>query len=297
MPSRKAGMRRPTKVVRIRTMASTERLRPLALVTGASSGIGFHLAREFALNGYDLAIVSSDREKLNNAARALHEMDEAPNVHAVSTDLSTPEGVEFLYDAIRREGCPVDVLAANAGVGCTGDFARETDLNEELRLIQLNVTSQVHLIKLIARDMVERGEGKILITSSIAALMPGPYYAVYAASKAFLRSFGQAIREELTGTGVTVTVLLPGPTDTQFFERAHMLDSRTAHGPKQSPAEVAQAAVKALEEGADHVVPGVMNKLQAGMGKLMTDKAGAKIQGAQTKPQHWSVPTIDRPDF
>jgi short-subunit dehydrogenase len=267
-------------------MQQPERLRPLALITGASSGIGFYLAREFVLNGDDLVIAASHREKLHEAARALNAMDELPNVQAVTVDLSTSRGVEWLYEEVKREGRPVNVLAANAGVGVTGDFARETDLQAELRLIQLNVTSQVHLVKLFVRDMVARREGKILITSSIASLMPGPYYAVYAASKAFLRSFGQAIRTELEGTGVSVTVLMPGPTDTQFFERAQMLDSRAAQGPKQHPAEVAYAAVRALEDGADHVVPGVMNKLQAGMGKLMPDRAGAWIQGTQTKPQH-----------
>jgi uncharacterized protein len=267
-------------------MQQPERLRPLALVTGASSGIGFHLARELALNGYDLAIGSRDRDKVAEAARVLMEMEESPGVQAVTADLSTPEGVNSLYEAVMSEGRPIDVLAANAGVCVTGDFARETDLQEELQLIQLNIASQVHLIKLVCRDMVKRGEGKILITSSLASMMPGPYYAVYAASKAFLRSFGQAIRTELEGSGVSVTVLLPGPTDTQFFERAHMLDTRAAQGPKLSPAEVAHAAVRALEEGDDHVVPGVLNKLQAGMGKLIPDKAGARLQSAQNKPQH-----------
>lgn len=268
------------------TGATTERLRPLALVTGGSSGIGFELAKELAIRGYDLVIVADNEAKLEKAAQELSQMPEAPNVETLTIDLAAPEGVERVYSALQKSGRPLDVLAANAGIGVTGDFARQTALSDELTLLQLNVVSPVHLIKLVLKDMVLRGEGKILITSSLAGLMPGPYFAVYAASKAFLRSFGQAIREELEGSGVTVTVLMPGPTDTDFFERAHMLDTRTAQGPKLSPAEVATAAIAALEEGADSVVPGILNKLQAGVGKLIPDKAGAKIQGVQTKPQH-----------
>jgi short-subunit dehydrogenase len=117
-------------------------------------------------------------------------------------------------------------------------------------------------------------------------MTPGPYEAVYAASKAFLRSFGQAIRAELEDTDISVTVLMPGPTETDFFERAQMLDTKAGKGPKQSAAEVAAAAVRALEEGEDSVVPGILNKLQAGVNKLIPDKAGAKIQSAQTRPRH-----------
>lgn len=268
------------------TLARKERLRPLALVTGGSSGIGFELAKELAIRGYDLVIVADNEAKLLSAARELSAMAEAPYVEVLTEDLATPEGVERVYSAVQESGRPLDVLAANAGVGVTGDFARQTALSDELRLLQLNVVSPVHLIKLFSKDMVLRGEGRILITSSMAGMMPGPYYAVYAASKAFLRSFGQAIREELEGSGVTVTVLMPGPTDTNFFERAHMQDTRAAQGPKLSAAEVAQAAIAGLEDGADSVVPGLLNKLQAGVGKLMPDKAGAKFQGVQTKPQH-----------
>jgi uncharacterized protein len=265
--------------------AATPDARPLALVTGASSGIGFELARKFAENGYDLVIASSNQEKLVDAAESLALLDSEPVVEVVRADLSTYDGVRNLYDAARALGRPIDVLAANAGVGVSGDFDA-TGLDAELALLNLNVTSQVHLIKLVVRDMVSRGRGDILITSSIAGIMPGPHMAVYAASKAFLRFFGQAIRSELKDTGVNVTVLMPGPTNTEFFERADMLDTKVGQSEKQDPAEVADAAFEALRERSDHVIPGLKNKVQVGMAKLMSDEARAKVHGAQTKRGH-----------
>lgn len=258
--------------------------RPLALVTGASSGIGYQLARKLADVGYDLIGVSSNREKLAQAAQSIMQ-ESGVQVEIVQADLSQPDGVQTLYDSVQALGRPVDILAANAGIGVSGDFADETSLDAEIALINLNVTSQVHLIKLIARDMVSRGSGDILITSSIAGMLPGPHFAVYAASKAFLRSFGQAIRNELKDRNVNVTVLMPGPTDTDFFERADMTDTKVAHGPKQDPEEVAEAALKALSEASDHVMPGLKNKMQAVAAKFMPDPARAKMHGAQTKRQ------------
>jgi short-subunit dehydrogenase len=256
---------------------------PLAVVTGASSGIGFELARRLADLGYDLIVASSNAEKLRAAAEQISDEGSGIYVEIVVTDLSQPSGAGKLYEAIQRDGRCVSVLAANAGVGLSGDFADETRLEDEIALINLNVTSQVHLIKLISRDMKAHGGGDILITSSIAGTMPGPWMAVYAASKAFLRSFGQAIRQELKEDGVNVTVLMPGPTDTEFFERADMLDTKAAQGSKQDPAEVAEAAIQALQSREDHVVPGLKNKLQAGMEKVLGDETRAKIQGAQTR--------------
>lgn len=259
--------------------------KPLALVTGASSGIGYELARVFAENGYDLIIASANAEKLTDAAESLALLDSQPLVEIVPVDLSTADGVRKLYESVQLLGRPVDLLAANAGVGVSGDFDA-TSLDAELALINLNVTSQVHLIKLIVRDMVGRGSGDILITSSIAGTMPGPHYAVYAASKAFLRFFGQGIRAELKDAGVNVTVLMPGPTDTEFFERADMVDTKAGQGEKQDPAEVAEAAFQALREGFDHIIPGLKNKLQAGVARLMSEEVRAKVHGAQTKRGH-----------
>jgi short-subunit dehydrogenase len=259
--------------------------RPLALITGASSGIGYELARQFGQHGYDLIIVSDDREKLSAAAERLGQLATEPGVDLVTADLSTRAGVTKVYEHVQSLGRPVEILCANAGVGVHGKFD-ETNIDDEIALINLNVTSQVHLIKLVLRDMRERDAGDILITSSIAGIMPGPLMAVYAASKAFLRFFGQGIREELKDTGINVTVLMPGPTETDFFERADMLDTKVGQAKKQSAEEVAAAAFDALRDRKDHVVTGAKNKLQAGVAKLMSDPARAKAHGAQTKSEH-----------
>ena len=257
--------------------------RPLAVITGASRGIGYELARKLAQRGYDLVVAADDPELLQEAAESLSAEDADAQVETVQTDLTQPDGVRKLYESVRALNRPVSVLAANAGVGVYGNFADETDINEEIALINLNVTAQVHLIKLVSHDMLERGSGNILITSSIAGTMPGPRMAVYNASKAFLRSFGQAIRHELEDRGVNVTVLMPGATDTDFFERAEMTDTVAGQGPKQNPAEVAEAALQALEAGDDHVVTGAKNKLQAAAAKVMPDATKAKSYAKQTR--------------
>ena len=213
-----------------------EEVRPLALITSASSGIGYELARTFAEHCYDLIVVADNRSRLEEAAASLSAMDEEPRIEAIQADLSNAEGVLQVYRAVQALDRPIDILAANASVGMSGDFVTETNLDAEIALINLNVTSQVHLIKLIAFEMVNRGSGDILITSSIAGIMPTPYVAVYAASKAFLQSFGQAIRHELKDTGVNVTVFMPDPTDTEFFERVDLLDRSEEHTSElQSP--------------------------------------------------------------
>jgi uncharacterized protein len=265
-------------------MATTNRAsRPLAVVTGASSGIGYEIARKLAEVGYDVVAASSNRQKLTQAAETIHGEFTDAQIEIVESDLSTPAGVKKLYESLRSLGRPVDILVANAGVGVSGDFADDTDLEAEIKLINLNVTSQVHLTKLIARDMVARSAGDILITSSIAGIMPAPHMAVYAASKAFLRSFGEGIRQELKDHNVNVTVLMPGPTDTDFFDRADMEDTKVAQGPKQDPEEVAEAALRALSEGSDHVITGLKNKVQAGMAKMMSDPARAKVHAKMTE--------------
>ncbi|GIH93760.1 SDR family NAD(P)-dependent oxidoreductase [Planobispora siamensis] len=263
-------------------MDNTNETKPLAVVTGASSGIGYELARQFAENGFDLVIAAED-ERLFPAARSLEDLGAA--VSSVQVDLAHYDGVEELHTRITASGRPVDAIAINAGIGVSGDFARETDLNAELKLIKLNVVSSVHLAKLVLPGMVERGQGRVLFTSSIAGTMPGPFHSVYAASKAFLYSFSEGIREELKDTGVTVTALLPGPTDTDFFRRADMEDTKVGSGQKDDPAEVARQGFKALMSGDDHVVAGSKkNVVQAVAGKVMPEPAQAKMTRKMTEP-------------
>lgn len=245
--------------------------RPLALVTGASSGIGLELARVFLQNGFDLLIAAED-PGIEQAKAELSQPGAL--VDSLQVDLATYDGVERLYQRAQQLGRPVDVLAVNAGVGVGGDFARETDLKAELNLIQLNITSAVHLTKRVVRDMVARGEGRILFTSSIAAVLPAPLEAVYGASKAFLSSFSDALRNELKDVGITVTALMPGPTETNFFHRAGMDDTRVGRQEKDDPAQVAKEGFDALMAGKDKVVAGSLtNKLMAASTRVLPDAA------------------------
>ncbi|KAM3095420.1 SDR family NAD(P)-dependent oxidoreductase [Phormidesmis sp. 146-12] len=259
---------------------NTSSNRPLAVVTGASSGIGYELAKQFAENGFDLLITATD-SKINEMVQTFEQL--GAQVKTVQADLASYEGVEALSDAIKATG-PVDAIAINAGVGIGGKFI-ETDLQKELNLIELNVVSSVHLTKRVVKPMVERGKGRILFTSSIAALMPGPFEAVYAASKAFLRSFSEALRNELKDTGVTVTALLPGPTDTNFFNRAEMDNTRAAASKKDDPAQVAKQGFEALMSGKDEVVAGsIMNKVQAAVVQALPEPAKAAMHRQLTEP-------------
>jgi len=264
--------------------------KPLAAVTGASSGIGYELAKVFAENDYDLLINAED-DRLEGAQGSL--ATNGTKVEAVRADLSKPKGVEQLYAAIQKSGRPVDALALNAGIGEGGDFARQTDLDQELELIDLNVRSTVHLSKLVISDMVRRGQGRVLFTSSIASTMPGTFQAVYNASKSFVQSFALAIRRELRGTGVTVTSLMPGPTETDFFRRAHMEDTRVGSSDqKDDPAEVARQGFEALMQGKERVVPGsLVNRLLAYGGRLMPEKAKAEAHRLMAEPGSGSKPT------
>ena len=252
-----------------------------AVVTGASSGIGLELAKLFAQNGYDLVIVAED-EGIESAADQLRSL--GPMVESVQADLATEDGVEELWERIEEMGRPVDAIAINAGVGVGGPFL-ETDLEEEINLINLNVTGAVHLAKHVVQHMAERGEGKILFTSSIAADMPAPFEAVYGASKAFLLSFSEALRNELKDTNITVTALQPGPTDTNFFDRAGMQDTKVGADKKDDPADVARDGFEALMAGKDHVVAGAFkNKVQSTMAQVTPDKVTAEMHRKLSEP-------------
>ena len=203
----------------------------------------------------------------------------------MEADLATYEGVETLYNKIKATGRSVDAIAINAGVGVGGDFARETDLKDELNLIELNVVSSVHLAKRVVKDMVDRGQGRILFTSSIAALMPGTFEAVYAASKAFIQSFSQALHNELKDTGVTVTALMPGPTDTNFFHRAEMDDTNVGSHKKDDPAEVAKQGFEALMAGQDQIIAGSLKtKIMGAASKILPDPLKAEVHRQLTEP-------------
>jgi short-subunit dehydrogenase len=255
--------------------------RPLAVVTGASSGIGLELAREFARHGYDLLIAAEDA-RLDAAADAIRA--EGSTVESARVDLATREGVDELVARIRAQGRPVEAVAINAGIGVGGPFV-ETDLEAELRLVALNVTGVVQLSKHIVRDMVSAGRGRILYTSSIAGDMPAPYLAVYGASKAFDLSFAEALRHEMKDTGVTITVLQPGPTDTDFFRRADMEDTKVATAKKDDPAEVARQGFEALMAGKDHVVAGSFkNRVQDALAQVLPETAKAAAHAKQAEP-------------
>jgi len=256
--------------------------RPLAVVTGASSGIGYELAKQFAQNGFDL-LVTATGESINQAAQTFEQL--GAKVETVQADLATYDGVEALYSKIKATNRPVDAIAINAGVGVGGDFVRETDLQEELTLINLNVVSSVHLAKRVLKDMVERGKGRVLFTASIAALQPGPFEAVYAASKAFVRSFSEAIRNELKDTGVTVTALMPGPTDTNFFHRAGMDDTKVGADKKDDPAEVAKQGFEALMAGKDAIIAGSLKtKIMGRASKVLPDTVNAETHRKLSEP-------------
>jgi uncharacterized protein len=262
--------------------------RPLAVVTGASSGIGYELARELAGRGYDLVVAAEDTG-IDRAAAGIAE--QGGTAEAVRVDLATYEGVEELYARVVATGRPVDAAAINAGVGVHGEFARDTDLRDELRLIDLNVRSSVHLAKRLLPDMLATGRGRLLVTSSIAAGSPGPFEATYAASKAFLYSFAEAVRRELKDTGVTVTALLPGPTETNFFHRAGMDDTKVGQQKKDDPAQVARQGFEAMMAGEQKVIAGSLKtKLQAAVAQVLPDSGKVQMHRQMSEPGSGTEP-------
>lgn len=236
----------------------------LAVVTGASSGIGYELARCCAADGYPLLIVA-DEARIEDAATALRTM--GTPVEALEADLATEAGVERLCDAIA--GRPVDLLLANAGRGLGHAFL-DQDLAAIRRVIDTNVTGTVLLAYRVGREMRLHNRGRILFTGSIAGYIPGSFQAVYNATKAFVDSFALALRNELKDTAVTVTCLMPGPTDTDFFDRAGMQDTQVGTDPKKDdPADVARTGYDAMMKGEAAVVSGFSNKLQAAMAHVL----------------------------
>ncbi|MEK4035561.1 SDR family NAD(P)-dependent oxidoreductase [Methylocystis sp. IM3] len=233
--------------------------RPLAVVTGASTGIGIEFAKLCATRGYDL-VIAADEPEIAQAAEAIRSED--ARVWEIETDLSTMAGVAALYDLLRRLARPVDILIANAGRGLGGDFL-DQDFSQIRRVIDTNITGTVYLTQLIGRDMRSRGSGGILLVGSIAGFITGSFQAVYHGTKAFIYNYSTALADELQGTGVTVTCLMPGATETEFFRRAGMLDTEAGRARKADPAEVARDGFEALMEGRREIVSGWQNKLLA----------------------------------
>jgi uncharacterized protein len=262
----------------------TTNSRKLAVVTGASSGIGLDLAAEFADHDFDLVLCAEDAG-LQAATDQCQQR--GAHVTAVQVDLRTPQGVEDLYAAVGALGRSVDAAVVNAGVGRGGVFW-ETPLDDLLEVVDLNVRSTVHLTRLLLADMVARGEGRLLLTSSIASTMPGTYQAAYNASKSFVQSMAEALQQELKeqDSAVTVTSLMPGPTDTNFFDRAEMEDTPVGQAKKDDPAKVAAMGFEALMAGKDRVVAASLGtKAQEAAAKVLPDKVKAKMHAKQAEPE------------
>jgi short-subunit dehydrogenase len=239
-----------------------QKAKPLAVITGASTGIGYELAKCCAENGFDL-IVAADEPLIQTAAKDFEAL--GARTEALNADLATFEGVDRLYAKIG--GRSVDALLANAGRGLGKGFL-DQEFDDVMRVVNTNITGTINLLQKVGRDMRARKSGRILITGSIAGFMPGTYQAVYNATKAFLDSFSFALRAEIKDTGVTVTCLMPGATETDFFARADMLDTKVGQGKKDDPADVARIGFKAMMKGEGDVVSGWHNKLQSAIANI-----------------------------
>lgn len=236
--------------------------KPFAIVTGASSGIGLELAAICAQEGFDL-LVAADRPEIQTAADRFRRL--GARVTALELDLAKMDGVDELWAA--AAGRPVDALLANAGHGL-GDAFLDQDFDDVRHVIDTNITGTIYLVQLVGRTMRSRGRGRILLTGSIAGFTPGTYSAAYNGTKAFIDSFSFALRAELKDTGVTVTCLMPGATETDFFERADMLETKVGQSEKDDPADVARVGFDAMMRGDGDIVSGWKNKLQAAIASV-----------------------------
>lgn len=252
----------------------------LALVTGASTGIGLELARLAAQEGYDLIVVA-DEPQIRSLEVEFGKYD--VKVESIEADLSGIDGVDRLLSA--TAGRPIDILIANAGVGTGGPFL-EQDVSKWRHSIDTNVTGTVYLLQKVLRDMVARGEGRILVTGSIAGYIPGAFNAIYNATKSFINYFTEALRNELKDVdGVSLTTLMPGATDTAFFARAGMLDTEVGQDEdKADPAKVARDGWSAMMAGKGHIVSGVSNKLQVAASGVVPQSVLAEMHRGMAEP-------------
>jgi len=252
------------------------------LITGATSGIGYELAKLFALDGHNLVIVARDPQQLDRVAGEFKE--KGIEVITIAKDLFEQDSAFDLFDEINAKGITVDVLVNNAGQGQYGEFT-DTDIYRELDIIQLNIATVVVLTKKFLQQMIARGEGRILNLSSVASKIPGPLQSVYHGTKAFIQSFTEAIREEVKDKGITVTALLPGATATDFFNKAQMQNAKNIKGKElDDPAKVARDGYEALMRGDDMVISGFANKMEVGMSHIMSDSSVASNVHKQQAP-------------
>lgn len=264
-------------------------MRKTALVTGASSGIGRELAKCFAADGHDLVLVARSQDELEALARQFAQ-EHGVTTTVIAKDLFNPQAAREVYEDVRSRGIEVNYLVNDAGQGVYGKFC-ETDLEQELAIIELNVVSLVVLTKLFLRDMVARNEGRVLQLASMASTHPTPWSAVYSGTKAFIYYFSEAVSNELEGTNVTMTALRPGATDTDFFRKEGALDAKMVReGKLDDPAKVARDGYEAMMRGKDHVVSGAKNKVMDKTANVMPEKMVAKQMAklhepAKTKPR------------
>jgi uncharacterized protein len=257
-------------------------IRKTALITGASSGIGKALATEFAKDGYNVILAARSVSKMQSLAESLRKQFKI-TATVIEADLQTDSGAAQLHADVKAQGITISALANNAGYGTFGEF-HQSELTSELAMMQLNMNTVVVLSKLFMPDLLAT-KGKILNTASTAAFQPGPYMAVYYATKAFVLSFSEAIAAELEGTGVTVTALCPGPTASGFQDKADMHDSALVKGKKlPTSEEVAAAGYKAMQRGQRVYIPGVMNWLMAQSPRFTPRNMVTGIVKAMSKP-------------
>ena len=252
------------------------------MITGGSAGIGLELAKLFAQDGYNLVLVARTEEDLQKAATELRQHN--VKVETIRKDLFEPDAAFELYDEVKAKGITINVLVNDAGQGQYGLFV-ESDIRRLLDIIQLNISSLTVLTHLFVKDMVARKNGKVLQLASIASELPGPWNAVYHATKAYVLSFTEGLIQELKDTGVTATALQPGATDTDFFNKADMLESKIMDTKLSDPAKVAKDGYQALMKGDDKVVSGFKNKAMVGMSNVVPEKAVAAQMDKMQEPK------------
>ena len=260
-----------------------ENTQKTALITGATSGIGLELARLFAKDGFKLVILARNEAELQSTSTEL-KSNYGIEVVTLAKDLFNPESAFEVYDELKSQGIEISMLVNDAGQGVYGKF-QETELERELNIINLNINSCVILTKLFLKDMLQRNEGRILNVGSVAGEAPGPWQSVYHGTKAFINSWSAAIRNELKDTNITVTVLLPGATDTDFFAKADMENSKITDSKLSDPAKVAKDGYEALMAGDDRIVSGFQNKVMVGVASVVSESMAAEGMAKQQEPK------------